>query len=35
MMVVGLYQPPMRVGAMRLIHNTTSLNKECVYENCK
>lgn len=35
MMVVGLYQPPMRVGALRLAHNSTSMDKECVYEQCK
>lgn len=38
MMVVGLYQPPMRVGALRLIHNYTSSHNpkdHCLFEHCK
>lgn len=38
MMVVGIYQPPMRVGALRLIHNYTSSHNpkdHCLFEHCK
>lgn len=37
MLVVGIYQPPMRLGALRLIHKSTSIksNGTCVFEWCK
>jgi hypothetical protein len=37
MMVVGLYQPPMRVGALRVLHNSASTKSQrpCVCEECK
>lgn len=38
MLVVGLFQPPMRVGALRLLHNYTSSHNSkdhCLFEHCK
>ena len=33
-MAVGLHQPPIRIGALRVLHHYGSKEEECVYEDC-
>lgn len=37
MFVVGLYQPPLRVGSLRVLHTSASIkaNHKCMYGQCK
>lgn len=38
LMVVGIHQPPMRIGCLRLLHNPKSMEERddvCAYEHCK
>lgn len=35
MLVVGVHQPPMRVGALRLLHNQGALEEPCISEECR
>lgn len=34
-LLVGLNQPPIRIGAMRVLMSSTSMDKPCVLEECK
>lgn len=34
LLVVGVYQPPLRVGALRVVHSCKALDKPCIYECC-
>lgn len=33
--IVGLYMPPLRQSLLRVMHNTSHIEEECVYEHCK
>lgn len=34
-LMVGLHQPPMRLGALRVLHSCQALDKACLFEDCK
>jgi hypothetical protein len=34
-LLVGLHQPPMRIGALRVMMRNACLNMACVDESCK